>query len=285
MTAQIIDGKLLAAKIKKQVQADVALLQKRGTPPGLAVVLVGANPASEIYVAGKLKACLEAGIRSFDHRLPASVSESELLQRIDTLNNNPEVHGILVQLPLPAQIDSHKILARVNPRKDVDGFHPVNMGRLATGLSGPTPCTPGGVMKMLESIHFDPAGKHAVVLGRSNIVGKPMALLLLQANATVTICHSHTKNISAIVAEADLVVAAIGKPEFVQGAWLKKNCVVIDVGMNRLKNGKLVGDVDFATASKVASFISPVPGGVGPMTIAMLLRNTKELYDTANSAL
>ncbi|MDO8519303.1 MAG: bifunctional methylenetetrahydrofolate dehydrogenase/methenyltetrahydrofolate cyclohydrolase FolD, partial [Deltaproteobacteria bacterium] len=253
---------------------------KLKTPPGLATVLVGGDPASQVYVKNKNSACEEAGMVSFHQKFPESISEGELIAHVQKLNDNPKVHGILVQLPLPKQIDSSKILNLVSPEKDVDGFHPVNMGRLVAGQPGLRPCTPFGVMKLIESTGIPIAGKNAVVIGRSNIVGKPVALLLLAANATVTVCHSQTKNLEKIVSEADIVVAAIGKPEFVKGSWIKKGAVVIDVGINRV-NGKLIGDVEFAEASRRASHITPVPGGVGPMTIAMLLANTLQAAKNA----
>ena len=246
--------------------------------------MVGENPASQIYVRNKIKACQEVGFLSFDHTLPHSTTENELLRLIDSLNENPKVHGILLQLPLPPGFDTQKIMERIAPKKDADGFHPVNVGRLVLGLPGPKPCTPAGIMALLESIPFSPAGKQAVVVGRSNIVGKPVALMLTQANATVTVCHSQTKNLPDILKQADLVVTAIGKPKFIQGDWLKKGAVVIDVGMNRLSNGKLAGDCDFDSAAKIAKAITPVPGGVGPMTIAMLLQNTLTLAKESTHA-
>jgi methylenetetrahydrofolate dehydrogenase (NADP+) / methenyltetrahydrofolate cyclohydrolase len=242
--------------------------------PGLAVVLVGDDPASQVYVRNKTKACAEAGLRTFDHHLPADTAEAALMDLVAQLNANPDVDGILVQLPLPPQIDSRKVLLAVDPAKDVDGFHPDNLGRLLLGEPRFVACTPFGVMKLLEEGGARLAGAQAVVLGRSNIVGKPMAVLLTAADATVTICHSRTRDLAAEVGRADIVVAAIGKAEMVRGAWIKEGAVVIDVGTNRLPSGKLVGDVEFAAAAERAAAITPVPGGVGPMTIAMLLTNT-----------
>lgn len=271
--ATIIDGKEISKQIREQIKAEVVKLK---SPPGLATVLVGEDPASQVYVKNKNAACVEAGMVSHHQLFPLTVSEKKLIAHVQKLNGNPAVHGILVQLPLPKQIDASKILNLISPDKDVDGFHPVNVGRLTLGEKGLRPCTPSGVMKLIESTGMDMKGKNAVVIGRSNIVGKPVALMLLAADATVTICHSKTKDLAKVVSEADIVVAAIGKPEFVKGAWIKKGAVVIDVGINRV-NGKLIGDVEFAEASKRAAFITPVPGGVGPMTIAMLLWNTLEV--------
>ncbi len=277
MTAQIIDGKRLAESFQAQIAAEVAELQKRsGFVPGLAVVLVGDNEASRVYVRNKETACKKAGMYAEQINLPSSTSEAELLKLIDRLNKNSKIHGILVQLPLPKQIDSQKILEAIAPEKDADGFHPINMGNLLIGKSGVIPCTPFGVMKMIDSISYPLAGKDAIVVGRSNIVGKPAALLLMQRNATVTIAHSKTQDLPEKVKRADVVVAAIGRANFIQGDWIKEGAVVIDVGMNRGPDGKLCGDVEFAAASKRASWITPVPGGVGPMTITMLLWNTLE---------
>jgi len=242
--------------------------------PGLAVVLVGDDPASHIYVRNKERACKEVGIKSFEHLLPATVSEKDLLALVHQLNKDKHVHGILVQLPLPPHIHSEKILNAVSPFKDVDGFHPVNQGNLLVGADGYRPCTPLGVMKLLEAAGCDPKGKNAVVVGRSNIVGKPVALMLLEKHATVTICHSRTASLRDEVARGDIVVVAIGKPGIVHGDWIKRGAVVIDVGINRLPNGKLCGDVEFEAAKERAAAITPVPGGVGPMTICMLLFNT-----------
>ena len=275
--ATIIDGKAISQKIRSEVKAATEILIKeKGVTPGLAVVLVGDNPASKVYVGSKEKACVEMGFYSEKHVLPVTASQDELLKLIDKLNKDKNIHGILVQLPLPKQINEDFVLEAISPSKDVDGFHPYNVGRLAVGKPLFQPCTPYGMMKMLEYSNISVEGKHAVIIGRSNIVGKPIALMLLQKSATVTICHSKTKDLKAEVKRADIVVAAIGKPEFVTGDMLKEGAVVLDVGINRLESGKLVGDVDFASAEKVASAITPVPGGVGPMTIAMLMYNTLE---------
>ncbi|MGB4187675.1 MAG: bifunctional methylenetetrahydrofolate dehydrogenase/methenyltetrahydrofolate cyclohydrolase FolD, partial [Limnochordia bacterium] len=241
--------------------------------PGLAVVLVGDNPASQLYVKMKQKACLEVGIHSEEHRLPASISQGRLLGLIDQLNSDPRIHGILVQLPLPDGLDEEEVIMRIRPEKDVDGFHPINVGRLAIGADTYVPCTPAGVMKMLDWINYDPAGKKAVVVGRSNIVGKPVAQLLLKRNATVTICHSHTKDLMDECRQADILVAAVGRPQMIKADWVKPGAAVIDVGINKIGK-KTVGDVDFDNVKEVAGWITPVPGGVGPMTIAMLLANT-----------
>lgn len=275
MTARILDGKKLAAEIKADVKERTALLKQRGVTPGLAVVLVGEDPASKVYVGQKEKGCLEAGFASFLHRLPESTSQGELLAPIERLNSDRTVHGILVQLPLPRQIDPDTVLAAIRPEKDVDGFHPVNMGRLVAGLPASEPCTPKGIMRLLKSTGLTLSGKEAVVIGRSNIVGKPVALMLLAESATVTICHSRTEDLAAHVRRADILVAAVGKPRFVTGDMVKEGAIVVDVGINRLEEG-LVGDVDYEPAAERASWITPVPGGVGPMTIAMLLENTLE---------
>ncbi|MGZ8494636.1 MAG: bifunctional methylenetetrahydrofolate dehydrogenase/methenyltetrahydrofolate cyclohydrolase FolD [Candidatus Binatia bacterium] len=273
--ATIIDGKAVAKEVQQQIKEDVEGLERRWSmAPGLAVVLVGDDPASHIYVRNKEKACKEVGIKSFEHFLPATVSEKELLALVHQLNKDKHVHGILVQLPLPPHIHSEKILNAVSPYKDVDGFHPVNQGNLLVGADGYRPCTPLGVMKLLESVNCDPKGKNAVVVGRSNIVGKPVALMLLEKHATVTICHSRTASLRDEVARGDIVVVAIGKAGIVRGEWIKPGAVVIDVGINRLPSGKLCGDVEFDSAKERASAITPVPGGVGPMTICMLLFNT-----------
>jgi len=276
MTAHIIDGNALAQQWREQVARDCRVLQARGVTPGLAVLLVGDNPASQVYVRNKVKACEQAGLHSVLEQLPADLSESELLARVDALNRDPLIHGILVQLPLPAHIDAHKVIEAIDPAKDVDGFHVASAGALMTGLPGFWPCTPHGCMKMLESIGYALSGKHAVVIGRSNIVGKPMALMLLQKNATVTICHSATTNLKAMTLQADVIVAAVGKRNVLTADMVKPGAVVIDVGMNRNDEGKLCGDVDFEGVSQVAGYITPVPGGVGPMTITMLLVNTLE---------
>lgn len=272
----IIDGKKLSQEIKRLLANEVSILKKDNVTPGLAVVLVGQNPASQVYVKNKKKACEEIGIKSFAHELPDTTSQKELEDLISRLNSDGSVHGILVQLPLPASIDEAAILQRIDPAKDVDGFHPVNMGRLVSGLPSLRPCTPLGIMTMLDSTGVKLPGMNAVVVGRSKIVGKPVALMLLERHATVTICHSRTKDLPDVVRAADVVVAAIGSPEFIKGDWIKQGAVVIDVGINRTGDGKLVGDVEFAQASKRASAITPVPGGVGPMTIAMLMKNTVE---------
>ena len=273
--ATIIDGKAVAKEVQNQIKQDVDGLERRwGLAPGLAVVLVGDDPGSHIYVRNKEKACKEAGIKSFEHLLPATISEKELLALVHQLNKDKRVHGILVQLPLPPHIHAEKIFEAIAPHKDVDGFHPVNLGMLALGGDGFRPCTPMGIMRLLEAAHCDPKGKHAVVVGRSNIVGKPVALMLLEKHATVTICHSRTSSLRDEVGRADILVVAIGKAGLVRGEWVKPGAVVIDVGVNRLPNGKLGGDVEFETAKDRASAITPVPGGVGPMTICMLLFNT-----------
>lgn len=273
----IINGKEIAAEVRRELKAEIAALrEKTGITPGLTVVLVGENPASQVYVRNKVKACEEVGIKSVQHTLPATITQAELLKLIDGLNKAKDVHGILIQLPLPKQINEEKVLEAISPDKDVDCFHPYNVGRLMIGNPVLQPCTPFGVMRLLDSTGVDLSGKEAVVVGRSNIVGKPMAMMLLKRSATVTICHSRTKHLAEKVKGADIVIAAIGKAQFIKGDWIKPGAIVIDVGMNRSLEGKLVGDVDFEAASERASFITPVPGGVGPMTIAMLLRNTVE---------
>ncbi|BCR04127.1 bifunctional protein FolD 2 [Desulfuromonas versatilis] len=274
--SKIIDGKAIAADIRKQIAAEVQVLKAENVTPGLAVVLVGDDPASRVYVSMKEKACEQAGIFSDEHKLPAETSEAQLLALIDELNRDRRIDGILVQLPLPGHIDESKVLEAISPEKDVDGFHPYNVGRLATGNPLFQPCTPYGVMKMLEHSGVELAGKEVVVVGRSNIVGKPVALMCLAKHATVTICHSRTRDLADQVRRADVVVAAVGRPEMIKGDWIKPGAVVIDVGVNRVGEKKLVGDVDFAAASERASAITPVPGGVGPMTITMLLYNTVE---------
>lgn len=272
--AQIISGKELAARIKQRVSGQVEELKAGGVTPCLAVVLVGDDPASAVYVRGKESDCRECGIESRMLRLPADTTQAQLLEQLEKLAADKSVHGILVQLPLPAQIDEQAVIAAIPPEKDVDGFSPVNVGRMMIGEECFLPCTPAGCIEMLKSTGVPIAGKQAVVLGRSNIVGKPAAMLLLRENATVTICHSKTEDLAAVCAGADILVAAIGKPKFVTGDMVKPGAVVIDVGINRDENGKLCGDVDFATAEAKASFITPVPGGVGLMTRAMLLVNT-----------
>lgn len=284
MSVQIIDGKAIASEIQGELAERIQKLTSKGTTPGLAVVLVGEDPASLSYVTAKERDCEKVGIRSFDHRLPADTSEKELLDLIDTFNKDPEVHGILVQLPLPEQIKSENVLQRIDPAKDVDGFHPISLGRMITGLPSLLPCTPHGVVQMLLRSGYDPAGKRVVILGRSNIVGKPLAnmLSLKQSggNATVTICHSRTPDIPSITRKADILIAAIGSPRFVTKEMVAEGAIVIDVGVNRVedrskKRGyRLDGDVDFEAVSKIAKAISPVPGGVGPLTRTMLLYNT-----------
>jgi methylenetetrahydrofolate dehydrogenase (NADP+)/methenyltetrahydrofolate cyclohydrolase len=280
MTATVIDGKAIAAALRGKVATEVKrLTAEHGLTPGLAVVLAGNNPASESYVGSKAKATKEAGMNSFDHRLPDTVGEAELLVLVNKLNADPAVHGILVQLPLPKQIDAQKVLDTIDPAKDVDGFHPVNAGRLASGLPALVPCTPLGCVMLAKTVHPSLAGLDAVVIGRSNIVGKPMTQLLLAENATVTVTHSKTRDLPAVCRRADILVAAIGRPEYVRGDWIKPGATVIDVGINRVPGSvpgksKLVGDVAFAEAVQVAGAITPVPGGVGPMTIACLMVNT-----------
>jgi methylenetetrahydrofolate dehydrogenase (NADP+)/methenyltetrahydrofolate cyclohydrolase len=276
MTAQLIDGNALAKKIRAEVAQQVTALVARGMQPGLAVILVGDDPASQVYVKHKVADCEGVGMRSVLDRQSASLSEAALLERIRALNADPAIHGILVQLPLPKHIDANKVIETISPAKDVDGFHVASAGALMIGRPGFRACTPYGCMKMLEAIGCDPRGKHAVVIGRSNIVGKPMAMLLLQANATVTICHSATADLAAHTRQADIVVAAVGRRNMLTADMVKPGAVIIDVGMNRDEQGKLCGDVDFAGVSQVAGWISPVPGGVGPMTRAMLLVNTLE---------
>ena len=276
MSAQIIDGNALSKQLRADVALRAAALRARGITPGLAVVLVGDSPASQVYVRNKIKACEDNGLHSVLEKYDATLSEADLLARVDALNNDPAIHGILVQLPLPAHIDAHKVIEAISPAKDVDGFHIASAGALMVGQPGFWPCTPYGCMKMLESIAYDLRGKHAVVIGRSNIVGKPMALMLLQKNATVTICHSATADLKAMTLQADVIVAAVGKRHVLTADMVKPGAVVIDVGMNRNDEGKLCGDVDFDGVKEVAGYITPVPGGVGPMTITMLLVNTLE---------
>lgn len=281
MTAQLIDGVALSKQLRSQVGQRAAALTARGKQPGLAVILVGDNQASQVYVRNKVKACEESGIRSVMEKYEATMSEADLLARIDALNKDPAIHGILVQLPLPAHIDAQKVIEAISPDKDVDGFHVASAGALMTGLPGFWPCTPHGCIKMLEHIGYDLKGKHAVVIGRSNIVGKPMAIMLLGKNATVTICHSATKDLKTQTLQADVIVAAVGKAKMLTADMVKPGAVVLDVGMNRDENGKLCGDVDFERVKDVASWITPVPGGVGPMTITMLLVNTLEAAERA----
>ena len=276
MTAQKIDGNALSQKLRAEVTLRTTALKAKGITPGLAVILVGENPASQVYVRNKVKACEDSGLHSILEKHPASLTEAELLNRIKALNQDTSIHGILVQLPLPEHIDAQKVIEAISPAKDVDGFHIASAGALMTGMPGFWPCTPYGCMKMLESIGYELKGKHAVVIGRSNIVGKPMALMLLQKNATVTICHSATQDLKAISLQADVIVAAVGKRNILTADMVKPGAVVLDVGMNRNEEGKLCGDVDFVGVEQVAGFITPVPGGVGPMTITMLLINTLE---------
>lgn len=271
--AQIIDGKMIATQIKDELKEEVMMLQNQGIFPGLAVVLVGNNSASQVYVRNKKTACEYVGIKSFSYELPEDTSEQELLELIDTLNHDHAVNGILVQLPLPKHLDENKVILAIDPKKDVDGFHPQNVGALCVGLPGFISCTPAGVIELIKRSHVEIAGKHCVVVGRSNIVGKPVSLLLLREHGTVTICHSKTKNLTENLKQADIVIAAVGIPKMIQGNQLKEGAVVIDVGINRDETGKLCGDVDFASCKAVASHITPVPGGVGPMTIAMLMHN------------
>jgi methylenetetrahydrofolate dehydrogenase (NADP+) / methenyltetrahydrofolate cyclohydrolase len=281
MSAQIIDGKEIAAKVRAEVAAEVARLQKEhGLKPGLAVVLVGEDPASKVYVANKAKQTVEVGMNSWEHRLPAETSEADVLAMVDKLNRDPACHGILVQLPLPKHINAEKVLNLINPDKDVDGFHPVNVGRLWVGERALVPCTPTGSVILAKTVHSSLSGLNAVVIGRSNIVGKPVAALLLRENCTVTIAHSRTKDIEGVVKGADLVIAAVGIPEMVKGSWIKPGATIIDVGINRVPSEggktKIVGDVAYAECAAVAGAITPVPGGVGPMTIACLLRNAAQ---------
>jgi methylenetetrahydrofolate dehydrogenase (NADP+)/methenyltetrahydrofolate cyclohydrolase len=285
MAARILDGKALAARVTDEVSAGVAArVAAGGSVPGLAVVMVGDNAASQVYVRNKRRTTETVGMRSFSFDPPADVPEAELLALIDRLNADDAVHGILVQLPLPRQIDPARVTERIDPGKDVDGFHPYNVGRLVLRMPNLRPCTPYGCMRLLAETGEDLVGKHAVVIGQSNIVGRPMALELLMARCTVTICHSATRDLPGIVAQGDIVVAAVGKANMVQGGWVKPGAIVLDVGMNRLADGTLTGDVDFAAARERASWITPVPGGVGPMTIAMLLSNTLRAANLADPA-
>lgn len=274
MTARIIDGKALAAQVKQTVRKEVEKLAAVGVTPGLAVILVGDDPASRIYVRNKQKNCEELGIASKVYHLPATTKEEELKALVSRLNTDPKINGILVQLPLPAPLREEEVTVLINPEKDVDGFHPVNLGRLLRGEKGLCPCTPAGIMALIKGSGVEVVGRECVVVGRSNIVGKPVAQLLLQEHGTVTICHSRTKDLAAITRRAEILVVAVGKAGLIDGTMLKPGAVVIDVGVNRLASGKVVGDVDFASAREVAGAITPVPGGVGPMTIAMLMKNT-----------
>lgn len=273
--AQIINGKEVSKRTREEIARETEeLFSKYGRRPGLAVIIVGEDPASKVYVANKEKGCAEVGFYSELYRLPEQTQMEELLALIEKLNNDEKINGILCQLPLPKHLDEEQVILAINPNKDVDAFHPVNTGKIMIGNHSFLPCTPAGVMKLIESTGTDISGKECVVIGRSNIVGKPQAMLLLQANGTVTICHSRTKDLKEVTKRADILVVAIGKPDFVTGDMIKEGAIVIDVGMNRRQDGKLTGDVDFESAEKVASYITPVPGGVGPMTITMLLQNT-----------
>ena len=274
MAAQILNGKELSVKIKEDLRKETEALKEKGINPGLAVIIVGDDPASRVYVNNKKKACEECGFYSEEYALPKETTEEELLELIDTLNNKKEINGILVQLPLPKGIDSEKVLLSIRPEKDVDAFHPVNVGKIMIGNFDFLPCTPAGVMELIRLTNIDVCGKECVVVGRSNIVGKPQAMLLLHENGTVTICHSRTKNLKEVCRRADILVAAVGKAKFITADMVKEGAIVIDVGMNRDGNGKLCGDVAYDEVSEVASAITPVPGGVGPMTIAMLMKNT-----------
>jgi methylenetetrahydrofolate dehydrogenase (NADP+) / methenyltetrahydrofolate cyclohydrolase len=274
----IMDGNATAKAVQEKIAQDVEKLKATGKRPGLAVVLVGEDPASKVYVGRKKKACEALGFYSEEYKLPADTKEADLLALVETLNRKPEIHGILVQLPLPAGLNPQKVIETINPDKDVDGMHPASLGKLVAGLPGLRSCTPAGVMVMLEHYGISVAGKEAVVIGRSIMVGKPMAQLLVEANATVTICHSKTKNIGEVIRRADIVVAAIGKPKFVTADMVKDGAVVVDVGINRTAEGKLVGDVDYEAIAPKASAITPVPGGVGPMTIALLMKNTYQAF-------
>lgn len=272
--AKILDGKAVSAAVKEQVAEETAALKEKGIVPGLAVVIVGDDPASHVYVNNKKKACAQVGFHSEEYALPAQTTQEELLALVDTLNKKPDINGILVQLPLPAHLDEKSVIESIDPKKDVDAFHASNVGKIMIGDYHFLPCTPAGVMELLKSEKIDVCSKNCVVIGRSNIVGKPMAMLLLHQHGTVTICHSRTKNLREVCAQADILVAAVGIAKFVKGDMVKEGAVVIDVGMDRDENGKLCGDVDFAQVEPKASYITPVPGGVGPMTIAMLMKNT-----------
>ena len=273
--AQIIDGKVISKLVREEIAAEVVEFKKKyDSAPGLAVIIVGNDPASQVYVRNKKRGCEEVGFYSESYELPAETTQEELIALVERLNNDDKIHGILVQLPLPKHLNETEVLLKIKPEKDVDAFHPYNVGKIMIGNHDLLPCTPAGVMVLLEKSGIEVSGKKCVVIGRSNIVGKPMAMLLLHANGTVTICHSRTQNLKEVCREADILVASIGKPEFVKGDMVKEGAVVVDVGINRLENGKLVGDVDFAEVEPKASYITPVPGGVGPMTITMLLKNT-----------
>ena len=284
MSAQIINGKELSQTLRGEVAQRAAALKAKGITPGLAVILVGEDPASQVYVRNKVQACQDSGLHSVLERYDASMTEAELLARVEALNQDPSIHGILVQLPLPKHMNSQRVIEAISPEKDVDGFHVASAGALMTGLPGFWPCTPYGCMKMLESINYDLRGKHAVVIGRSNIVGKPMAMMLLGQDATVTICHSRTADLKGQTLQADVIVAAVGKRNVLTADMVKPGAVVLDVGMNRDDNGKLCGDVDYDGVKEVAGYITPVPGGVGPMTITMLLVNTLEAAERSTQA-
>lgn len=284
MSANIIDGKAIALSVRQRVAARVAERKAKGLrAPGLAVVLVGEDPASQVYVGSKRRACEEVGFISRSYDLPATTTQDDLLSLVDSLNNDPEIDGILVQLPLPAHLDSTQVIERIVPHKDVDGFHPYNVGRLAQRIPALRPCTPKGMMTLLESTGVELRGLNAVVVGASNIVGRPMTLELLLAGCTTTTCHRFTKDLEQFVRQADLLVVAVGKPEFIPGEWVKPGAIVLDVGINRLSNGKLVGDIEYTTAEQHASFITPVPGGVGPMTVATLIENTLQACEDYHS--
>lgn len=282
MTAKIIDGKQISAEMRNEMIAEVAALKEKGITPGLAVVLVGEDPASKVYVGSKEKACIQLGMYSEVHRLPKQTTEQELLALIDKLNNQASINGILVQLPLPKHINEKAVIDAISVQKDVDGFHPQSVGNLVIGDESLLPCTPAGVIELIKRSGIDIAGKHAAVIGRSNIVGKPVAMLLLRENATVTICHSRTANLQEVVKQADIVVVAIGRANAIDASYIKPGAIVIDVGINRLDNGKLAGDVDYESCLSEAGYITPVPGGVGPMTITMLMKNTITAAKKAN---
>lgn len=280
---ELLDGKKVSARIKSELAEEIEELKAQGIHPGLAVVIVGDDPASRVYVNNKKKTCAQVGIHSEEYALKAETTQEELLELVDTLNKKESIHGILVQLPLPKHIDEKTVINAIDPKKDVDAFHPVNVGKIMIGDFDFLPCTPAGIMDLIAESGIDLEGKHCVVVGRSNIVGKPMSMLLLHKNATVTICHSKTRDLAAVCRTADVLIVAVGRPEMITGDYIKEGAVVIDVGMNRLENKKLVGDVEFASASQKASYITPVPGGVGPMTIVTLMRNTVTAAKNANS--
>lgn len=283
-TFKLLDGKSLAHQIRQNIRHEVNLLREEGKPvPTLAVIVIGDNPASAVYVRSKRRACEEVGFHSLAYDLPSHISQAELLTLIEELNANPQVDGILLQLPLPPEIDGHAVLEAIHPQKDVDGFHPYNLGRLAQRRPLLRPCTPYGIIKLLQHAHINLMGKHAVIVGASNIVGRPMALELLLAKCTVTVCHRFTENLAQFVGQADILISAMGKRGIIQSEWLKKDVVVIDVGQNRLEDGRMVGDLDFDTAKEKAAWITPVPGGVGPMTVTMLLKNTLQAYHLRGS--